>query len=841
MPLATGAVLAGTALLAGALGFVLGSAAGREGALWVVVVLGLLALLGVVGAVTVRHQLVDRLRAEARLRQSEETSRVLLESTGEGIYGVDLDGNCTFANPACARLLGYDDPQELLGRSTHELFHGRRPDGSPYPREDCPIYRAMASGRGVAVDNEVFWRRDGRPVPVEYRSYPILHDGRKVGGVVTFVDITRRRRDEESMRLRESALRAINQGVFITDPKRSDEPITYVNAAFEGLTGYTWREVRGRELTFLRGPETDPAAVAALKTAFREGTDHTAELLLYRKDGTSFWATAAVSPVTDAGQVTHFVGVLTDITGRKRWEESLRQAKEAAEVANRAKSQFLAGMSHELRTPLNAVIMYSELLQEEAEDRGLADFVPDLEKIRAAGKHLLGLVNGVLDLSKVEAGKMDLYVEWFDVAEAVREVAGTIEPLARKRGNELEVHLDPDLGHVRSDLTKVRQVLFNLLSNACKFAENGRVRLSVGREHAAEGDRAVFRVADTGIGMTEEQLGQLFQPFFQADSSTTRKFGGTGLGLAISRRFCQLMGGDIEAQSEPGRGTTFTVRLPAEVGSAAAPPRPAEPAPAPAANGAPADEPVVLVIDDDPAMREMLTRYLAGEGFRPVTATTGKEGLELAGRLHPAVILLDVMMPQMDGWSVLSVLKADAGLAPIPVIMLTVMEDKSLGYLLGAAEFLTKPVEWDRLGAVLRKYRADKVAPAVLIVEDEAPAREGLRRAMERDGWTVAEAENGKVGLRRLAEAVPEAVLLDLMMPEMDGFEFLDELRRRPEWQRVPVVVLTAKELTAEERQRLQGSVRRVLQKGALSREELLREIRRAVAGRARRPAAAPG
>ncbi|HEX5272914.1 MAG TPA: PAS domain S-box protein, partial [Gemmataceae bacterium] len=508
-PMTTGAIVAGTGLLTALLGFVLGSQAGEGGYLVVVVGLVGLALLGVVGALTVRHQLVDRLRGEARLRQSEETSRLLLESTGEGIYGVDLAGNCTFANPACARLLGYDDPQELLGRATHELFHGRRPDGTPYPRDECPIYKSMVAGRGAAVDNEVFWRRDGQPIPVEYRSYPLLHDGRKVGGVVTFVDVTRRRRDEESMRLRESALRAIGQGVFITDPKRSDEPITYVNAAFEEQTGYSWREVRGRELTFLRGPDTDPAAVEALQTAFREGHDHTAELLLYRKDGTSFWATAAISPVTDAGQVTHFVGVLTDITGRKRWEESLRQAKEEAEQANVAKSRFLANMSHELRTPLNAVIMYSELLQEEAEDRGMSDFISDLEKIRAAGKHLLGLVNGVLDLSKVEAGKMDLYLESFDVAEAVREVAATIEPLAQKRSNTLDVSLAPDLGSMRADLTKVRQVLFNLLSNACKFAENGKVALSAGRERAAEGDRVVFRVSDTGIGMTPEQVAQL--------------------------------------------------------------------------------------------------------------------------------------------------------------------------------------------------------------------------------------------------------------------------------------------------------------------------------------------
>ncbi len=816
-------------LLALALGFALGSRGGLEGAWPVAAILTALALLGV-GFVVVRQQRRGRWRAEARLRDSEEMSRLLLESTGEGIYGIDRDGNCTFANPACVRMLGYDDAAELLGRPTHELFHARRPDGSEYARADCPIYQSMHSGRGAQVDSEVFWRRDGSAVPVEYRSYPVLRDGRVVGGVVTFVDVTRRRRDEEAMRLRESALRAIAQGVFITDPSRADEPITYANVGFERLTGYTRTEVKGREITFLCGPDTDPPAVEALRHALAEGEDHAGELLLYRKDGAAFWATVLLSTVKDRGQVTHFVGILTDVTERKRGEEELRRAKEAAEVANRAKSQFLANMSHELRTPLNAVIMYSELLQEEAEDRGVADLVPDLEKIRVAGKHLLELVNGVLDLSKVEAGKMDLYLESFDVGDVVREVVSTVEPLAQKRSNSVAVTVAPDAGRMHADLTKVRQVLFNLLSNACKFTENGRVTVDVRRERD-DGDRVAFRVSDTGIGMTREQLGELFQPFFQGDASTTRKYGGTGLGLAITRRFCEMMGGEVNVASEPGKGTTFMVRLPAEVRGPAPPPTPPAPAEPPApANGLAGGAPVVLVVDDDPAVREMLTRFLASEGFRPVTAGGGKEGLDLAERLRPAAIVLDVLMPQMDGWAVLGALKADPRLATIPVILLTMADDRNLGYLLGAAEFLSKPVDWDRLAAVLRKYRPDRPSPAVLVVEDDEATRQGLRRSLEREGWSVAEAVNGRDALARVAEAVPELVLLDLMMPEMDGFEFLDELRREPRWQRVPVVVLTAKELTAEERGRLQGSVRRVLQKGACSRDDLLREVRRLVA-----------
>ncbi len=631
------------------------------------------------------------------------------------------------------------------------------------------------------------------------------------------------------MRLRERALRAVSQGIFITDPSRADEPISYVNAAFEGLTGYRLAEVTGRDLDFLFGPETDAEAVRRLRVAFREGSDYEAEALLYRKDRTPFWCTLSVAPVSEApGRVTHFVGVLTDITARRAFEEELRAAKEAAEAANVAKSQFLANMSHELRTPLNAVILYSELLKEEAGDLNVEGFIPDLEKIRTAGKHLLALINGVLDLSKIEAGKMELYPETFEVAPVAREVAGTVQALVQKRANTLELRLEPDPGAMHADLTKVRQILFNLLSNACKFTEKGSVVLEATRETAAGLEHVIFRVRDTGIGMTPEQLDRLFQPFSQADASTTRKYGGTGLGLAISKRFCELMGGEIKAESTPGQGSTFTVRLPARAGvgeGGAA----SQPAPAGGAG-------TVLVIDDEPTVRDLVSRFLAAEGFRPVTASDGREGLRRASELRPAVIILDVMMPHMDGWAVLSALKADPQLAEIPVILLTIVEDRNLGYTLGAAEFLTKPIDRDRLAAVLAKYRPSRSAAPVLIIEDDDTTRHVLRRALSRQGWSATEAENGRVALERMAEARPELILLDLMMPELDGFGFLAELRGRPEWRDIPVIVLTAKDLSLAERAQLNGQVQKIIQKGAYSREELLREVRALVARWTARP-----
>ena len=492
------------------------------------------------------------------------------------------------------------------------------------------------------------------------------------------------------------------------------------------------------------------------------------------------------------------------------------------EEADRHKSEFLANMSHELRTPLNAIIGYSEMLQEDAVDLGAEQFTDDLRKINAAGKHLLELINAVLDLSKIEAGKMELYLESFDVAGLARDIAAVIQPLAAKNANRLEVRCPDAIGPMHADLTKVRQALFNLLSNACKFTERGSVSLTVTREAMDGQDWMTFDVSDTGIGMTPEQLDRLFEAFTQADAATTRRYGGTGLGLALSRRLCRMMGGDVTAQSESGRGSTFTIRLPAVVRPAAeegaALPAPVETVPPRVGT--------VLVIDDEAAVRDLMQRFLSREGFRVVTASSGEEGLRRARELRPDAITLDVMMPGMDGWAVLSALKADPDVASIPVIMLTIVDDRNLGYALGAADYLTKPIDRERLVSVLTQYRRDR---PVLIVDDDAGLRQLLRRMLEPEGYTVLEAENGRVALERLRDSSPGAILLDLMMPEIDGFEFVAEFRRHEAWRGIPIVVVTAKDLSREDRERLNGHVERILQKGMHSRAELLAEVRELV------------
>jgi len=396
-----------------------------------------------------------------------------------------------------------------------------------------------------------------------------------------------------------------------------------------------------------------------------------------------------------------------EISHRKQAQEELLKAKYIAEEASRAKSTFLANMSHELRTPLNAIIGYSEMLEEEAQDAATVETVQDLRKIKSAGKHLLALINDVLDLSKIEAGKMGLHLETFEVAGMIEEIVTTLRPAIEKNSNTLRVHVADEVGMMRADITKVRQILFNLLSNACKFTDNGTISVDVEQSTEDGLDWLRFRVSDTGIGISAKQKNNLFQEFAQADTSIARKYGGTGLGLAITHRFVQLMKGRIEVESQTGEGSVFAVYLPAELTPETVGPMQAE-GNSDASDTVPEmipDRDTILVIDDDAAVRELMSRYLGKLGFNVLTVASGEEGLRFAKQVRPVLITLDVVMQDCDGWSVLNKLKADPELSKIPVIMVTIVDNEARGLELGASNYLIKPVDRERLAVLIEKHR----------------------------------------------------------------------------------------------------------------------------------------
>jgi PAS domain S-box-containing protein len=718
----------------------------------------------------------------------------------------------------------------------------------------APQLRKVLEGGRAQTGLEVVVRGPGRDRAARHLLlgvFPLgVGGGGRPEGVGLFaMDDTLRRRAEERLRRSETRLRtildAIPQLAWMTDAAGR---VLWFNRRWYDFTGLGTDDAVGDGWHAALHPDHASRVAGRFAAAVEAGTAWEDSFALRGGDGHYRWFLSRALPLfepaedeADPARPIGWFGTNTDITELRETEEALAAAKAAAEDANLAKSQFIANMSHELRTPLSAVIGYAEMLEEEAEALdGAGEFLDDLRRIGSNARHLLSLINDVLDLSKIEAGRMEVQAEDFDVCALVQEVAGTVEALAGQRRNRLMVTCDAAVGSAHSDPVKIRQCLFNLLGNAAKFTEDGTIALRATRE----GGRLVFAVEDSGIGMSPEQLDKLFRRFSQADASTTRRFGGTGLGLAITRAFATMLGGTIAVRSQAGAGSTFTLSLPADIRNARADPDdPATLVGEVAAEEHDGPAGLVLVIDDDAATRDLVSRFLRREGFAVRCAADGAEGLAMARRLRPSAILLDVMMPRLDGWAVLTALKADAELAETPVVMLTVVQERGLALSLGAAEYLNKPVRWDRLKRVLDRFRREVAPGHALLLESDPRERAELRGLLEAEGWTVETAADTAAALARLdTPPLPAVLLMELRASAVgEGFALLRALRRRPMLRDLPVIALTEGEVDAAQLSQLRETVRTIVPAEAAG-QALVRELQRvAPAAPGTEPGGKPG
>jgi two-component system, sensor histidine kinase and response regulator len=882
-----------------------------------------------------------------QLKVSEERSRLILESSAEGIFGTDTEGGITFVNPAACRMLGFD-PKELIGQPSHAAFHHHRPDGSEYPKEDCPMFAAYKHGKASRIDDEFLWRKDGSGLPVEYGATPMLKDGTVVGAVISFTDITERKRQEQALAANEKKIRRIletsaegfwlidndtvtvevndamcrilrrpreqiigrrifdftdeeNTRIFkenvarrvhgesgtyevsltapdgslvpcqisaspqldergakigsfalctdITDRKGAEQELAYrltfqralletipypmfvkdaagrfvsCNKAYEREFGTTSDSLKGKtalELDYL--PEADRRKfheedMAVIRAAGRRGY----ELPIQYADGETHTTLYSVDGFRLAnGSPGGLIGLLVDITDQKRVAEELREAKAKAEEATQMKSMFLANMSHEIRTPMNAIIGLSHLALKTPLNAKQRDYV---SKVHNAGTSLLAVINDILDFSKIEAGKLDLETTDFRLDEVIGSVTTLTAQKAHEKGLEFLAHVAPGIPeHLLGDPLRLGQILTNFVNNAVKFTENGEIRLDIALlERTGEKVQLKFSVRDTGMGMTREQSAKLFQPFTQADMSTTRKHGGTGLGLTICRRLVELMGGRISLESEPGVGSTFYFTVWLGVGSATG-------------TGKIVPEKLthlrVLVVDDNPAAREILQEPLSTVTNRVDVVASGKEAIATIQQ-HDAtepydIVFMDWRMPGMDGLQASRHIKSDETLKHAPHIVLVTAfgreEVREEAERLQLDGFLVKPVTKSMIVDTLVNVFADSDEQAsaksegeemarlrgarILLVEDNEINQQIAVELLEGAGAAVRVANNGRVAVETLANGSQpppfDVVLMDLQMPEMDGYQATAKLRADARFSALPIIAMTA-HATIEERQR---------------------------------------
>ncbi|MCA9979484.1 MAG: PAS domain S-box protein [Anaerolineales bacterium] len=787
----------------------------------------------------------EQLMVLSRTMQEKEANlRALLTNTSDLVWSIDLDYRVVTINLTAADFFALIYDHQF--KEGDCLLDYLPPDEKEAWRD---WYGRAFNGERVTVETQYTMPNVNSMVDLEIALNPILDDQNNITGISVFArDITSRKEAERQLRLQALALENMNESVIITNLRGF---ITYCNPATATIFGYSVDELMGQMPEIWHAPEDALNVSESIQSGLSRDGRWDGQIRFVRKDGKRGICDAIVLPLyNDQGQRVAALGVSHDVTEQKQYEAELREAKDAAEAANRAKSSFLASMSHELRTPLNAIIGYSEMLEDVVLDKEYADIASDLHRITTAGRHLLTLINDVLDLSKIEAGKTNLYLENFLISDLVNEVIIASQNLIEQNGNQLEVSLAPDLGRMYGDATKVRQILVNLISNAAKFTRRGRIIIRGERETASPHDLIILTVRDTGIGMTDAEMSRIFSAFTQADDSTTRQYGGTGLGLTISHRFAELMGGTITVESQPRMGSTFVVTLPAVITPQedARPPRPA------ISNGEedtavdtattiirPAlQRGIVLVISPREDHRDQMVRWLLQKQYRTYAAPDGYRGQKLAQRLRPHAIVLATNLPDYDYREFIADIRADNHLRTIPFLLYDVSQaqleddfpDDAAIHLVSRTEngLVTK---LQQIAQPVPPTSERRSSPSrILVVEDNYTLRDILRLTLEKRGFEVVEAIDSLMAIEFLqtTNRRPDIILLDLMMPRLDGFGFVDQIRAMPGVSAIPIIVVTAKPLTTAEHERLRDKVDDILYKGIYSQNDLLRRIDQLIA-----------
>jgi len=666
--------------------------------------------------------------------------------------------------------------------------------------------------------------------------------------LISAVVISRRLELLEKLKLSEERIHSILENVGDAIISINTNGIVKdFNKGAEKIFGYDSDEVIGKNVNILMPSDVSREHDSYLKAHFETGISNIigkGRLVEgVKKDGAIITLDSTVSKI-EVNEKTIFIGLLRDVTDKIILEAELEEhrhhleqmvesrtqelieARNAAVEANSSKSQFLANMSHELRTPMNSIIGFTGRVIKKSGDVLKERQLNNLRTVERNAHHLLSLINSLLDLSKIEAGKMDVFVEDFKVHSLMKEVSDLTETLFQEKNLELILDISDEDMIMHTDKMKLKQVMINLVGNSIKFTDQGHIKITTKR---VGDDKLLISVSDTGAGMSEEEMTGIFEAFKQVDGSMTRKVGGTGLGLTVTRKFIELLGGKIEVESTKDSGSNFTITLPLSLHNQPSKPELAEVEKEfSALQKGNLDRPAVLCIDDDVEALDLLQGYLSDEGYAVITTSDGEEGLRLAKKYKPFAITLDVHMPKIDGWSVLREIKRDDTIAEIPVVMVTMMENKALGYELGATDYLQKPIEPNILLGSIKKILSKDIK-TVLAVDDEPDVLELIKQVLEDESINVITATNGAEAIDVLTSTKPDLILLDLMMPVMDGFEFSQRLRKNTEWSSIPVIIVTAKTLTDNERDMLSRSARSIIAKQGMTTAEILQEIASAI------------